>query len=357
MGKIVRYAEGEKIQRARRLYTGVDPDTRQPLTAADCFRMGGGEIARALDVHPHTVDNWILKFGWVRPPWYHKVKPRYPAGRGVVPALLRKAIEQALASGESLPDNWRLARQFGCSLQAVSHALRGLCRAGEVRTERNGPLRRLVLKDGRATAWSKLQGMRRDCDETDLPEARTIKGASRRVVEPVAEPVGRRPLSARILAAVGQWAAEGRPMPTDGEAGEAVGCSRSTFGRALNRLRLRGKLEIENQNRNRRRVRLPDGRQTDWTALPPPRPPAPPKPVRRAFVAAAPDLVVDEAVRSLRRQGPVVFDLSVVTDCAPGVAWSVDGRTMTRDELLAEAARRNAQAIERLVSGAEGVAP
>ena len=37
--------------------------------------------------------------------------------------------------------------------------------------------------------------------------------------------------------------------------------------------------------------------------------------------------------------------------CAPGVAWSVDGRTMNRAQLLAEAADRNARAMQRLGQG------
>lgn len=329
---IARRASAATIERARRLYTGVDPDTRAKLTPADSHRMTGLAIAQALDVHPHTVDGWIQRFAWSRPAWYRKASPRFSTRPAGVPPRVAAAIERAAASGEALPDNWRLARTFGCSLQAVSHALRLMRKAGEIRSERDGPRRRLVLKDGRATAWTVLP----------VGVARQMTGSA---------PVERPSLQARVLSAVTQWAAEKRPMPTDEEAGAAVGCSRWTFGRMLQALRVGGALDVENLNSNRRRVHLPEGSRTDWTALPSRRAsttsPASkaPRPVHRSGPL---DLAVDEAVRALRRQGPVVFDLSVVTDCAPGVAWSVDSLTMTRAELLDEAARRNARAIERL---------
>ncbi|WP_289296492.1 hypothetical protein [uncultured Reyranella sp.] len=339
---IAHRASATTIERARRLYTGIDPDTRAKLTPSDAHRMTGLAIALALDVHPHTVDGWIQRFAWSRPAWYRKASPRFSTRPTAVPPKLRAAIEAAVTKGEPLPDNWRLARTFGCSLQAVSHALRIMRRAGEVRVERNGPSRRLVLKDGRATGWTELP-------RGGAPSPRSGIGIA----------VERRSRAELLLEALAAWANEQRPMPSDVEGGELFGCNPSTFRKTLKLLRDTGKVTMENRP-SRRRCRLSDGRATAWS-VPQVRhkagvkPPA--KSSRRARGAAPLDLVADEAVRSLRRQGPVVFDLSVATDCAPGVAWSVDGKTMTRAELLAEAVRRNARAIERLVSGAEGVAP
>lgn len=328
------------IERARRLYTGVDPDTRQSLTEADCPRMAGAAIAEAVGVHPHTVDAWIKRFCWMRPPWYRKRAGRKPVQPGAVAKVLESRIEEAAATGAALPDNFRLAREVGCSIQGVTAALRRLRRTGALSSERNGPFRRLVLRDGRATGWSQLTG---DNAPSEGPDGGPDDKRPRRktVVE-------------RVREAVEGWAASAEPMPGDPAGAKTVGCSPSAFRRALKALRETGALRVENRP-HRRRFILPDGRATGWSVpqlrmkpLDTGRRHAP-RPVR--FTAAPLDLAVEEAVRSLRRQGPVVYDLAVVTGCAPGVAWSVDGRTMSRDQLLAEAARRNARAVEQLAGG------
>ncbi|WP_439611485.1 hypothetical protein [Reyranella sp.] len=339
---IAHRASAAMIERARRLYTGVDPDTRAKLTPADSRRMTGLAIALALDVHPHTVDGWIERFAWSRPAWYRKASPRFSTRPTAVLPKLRAAIEAAVTRGEALPDNWRLARTFGCSLQAVSHALRIMRRAGEVRVERHGPSRRLVLKDGRASGW------------TELP-----RGDALALPAGVESSNERRSRAELLLDALSLWASEHRPMPSDVEGGELFGCNPSTFRKALKQLRDTGRVTMENRP-SRRRCRLADGRATGWT-VPQVRHkagvPLKAKHRRTSRGAAALDLVAEEAVRSLRRQGPVVFDLSVVTDFAPGVAWSVAGRTMTRAQLIDEAARRNARAIERLAGNAAGARP
>lgn len=332
------------IERARRLYTGVDPDTRQSLTEADCARMGGAAIAAAVGVHPHTVDAWIKRFCWRRPPWYHKRAGRKAVKPGAVAKALESRIENAASTGAALPDNFRLAREIGCSVQGVMAALRRLRQAGTLSSERNGPFRRLVLRDGCATGWSRLTPVYSATGYAVLGEAPDD-------ALPVDARARRSPVLERALDAIERWATAGEAMPGDPAGGKAIGCSPSAFRRALKKLRESGRVTVEHRP-HRRRFILPDGRATGWSvpqlrmkpldaarvrALPPVR-----------FTAAPLDLAVEEAVRSLRRQGPVVYDLAVVTGCAPGVAWSVDGRTMNRGQLLAEAARRNARAIERL---------
>lgn len=329
------------VERAMRLYTGVDPDTRGKLTVADVHRMTGEAIARACDVHPHTVDGWIRRFAWSRPLWYRQPSGRRKTPPGAVMTKMRASIEAAASAGTALPHNFQLAREFGCSIQAVRWCLRRLRDDGELVSERDGPRRRLVLKDGRATGWSALP----------LGERVVVRGTTITTVD-------RRSLGARVLAAVTAWAAEGRPTPTDQQGGRLIGCDPSSFHRELQRLRQAGKLTVEHPpGGQRRRFVLPDGTATAWSlgqfrtkpvdtvrlrALRPVRPGAAPL-----------DLAVEEAVRSLRRQGPVVFDLAVVTGCAPGVAWSVDGRTMDRAQLLATAADRSARAMQRLTGTLE----
>jgi hypothetical protein len=289
-------------------------------------------------VHPHTVDGWIKRFGWSRPPWYHKRTGRKPVQPGAVGQALEKRIEAAAATGAALPDNFRLARELGCSIQGITTALRRLRESSEISSERSGPCRRLVLRDGRATAWSQV---------TPSYGAEPDPGAADR-------PARRRLLPERVLEAIEGWASAGTAMPGDVAAGKAVGCSPSGFRRAVKKLREAGKVTAEHTP-HRRRFVLPDGRATGWSV-----PQLRMKPLEAARIRALPavrrspaplDLAVEEAVRALRRQGPVVFDLSVVTHCAPGVAWSVDGRTMNRAQLLAEAADRNARAMQRLGQG------
>jgi hypothetical protein len=321
------------VERARRLYTGVDPDTRAPLTEADVHRMTGEAIARACDVHPHTVDGWIRRFAWSRPPWYRQPSGRRKTPPGAVMTKMRAAIEASASAGTALPHNFQLAQDFGCSIQAVRWCLRRLRDDGELVSERDGPRRRLVLKDGRTTGWTALP----------LGEGVVVRGTT----------VERRSLGARVLAAVTGWAAQGRPMPSDEQGGRLIGCDPSSFRRELQRLRQTGKLTVEHPPGGQgRRFVLPDGTATGWSVGQ-----FRTKPVdtlrlralRPSRGGVAPlDLAVEEAVRSLRRQGPVVYDLAVVTGCAPGVAWSVDGRTMNRDQLLAAAAAGNARAMQRL---------
>jgi hypothetical protein len=326
------------VERARRLYTGVDPDTRARLTVADAHRMTGEAIAIACDVHPHTVDGWINRFGWRRPPWYRQQRGRRQTPPGAVMAKLRATIETAADTGRWIPDNFRLSRELGCSVQAIRKCLCRLREAGELRSERDGPRRRLVLKDGRTTGW------------TELPR----QGGS--AASPVV-PAERRSLSARVLGLVTELARDGRPMLTDRQGGRLLHCDPSTFRRALFHLRESRQLTVEHRSGSRRFV-LPNGTATGWSV-----PQLRMKPLDAAHIRALPavrrspaplDLAVEEAVRALRRQGPVVFDLSVVTHCAPGVAWSVDGRTMNRAQLLAEAADCNARAMQRLLAVADG---
>lgn len=89
------------VERARRLYTGVDPDTRGRLTEADCGRMTGEAIARACDVHPHTVDGWIRRYGWSRPPWYRQPSGARKTPPGAVMVKMRAAIEAAASAGSA----------------------------------------------------------------------------------------------------------------------------------------------------------------------------------------------------------------------------------------------------------------
>ncbi len=332
------------VQRAKRLYTGTDPDTGAPLGAADAHRMTGEAIAIACDVHPNTVDGWIRRFCWRRPRWYRQQRGRRQTRPGAVMAKLRAAIEEAASSGRALPDNFRLSLDLACSVQAVRWCLRRLRETGEIVSERDGPRRRLVLKDGRATGWPALPGS----NAADRAAARV--------------PAERRSLSARVLDAVTGWAREGRPMPTDAQGGALMRCCPSSFRRALYHLRETQQLTVEHRP-GRRRFVLPDGTATGWSVAqvricagasrhPGRRDIATQCPGGPSVLRAAPlDLVAEEAVRAMRRQGPVVYDLAVVTGCAPGVAWSVDGRTMTRDQLVAEAARRNARAMQRLGEG------
>lgn len=324
------------VQRAKRLYTGIDPDTGAPLGAADAHRMTGEAIAIACDVHPNTVDGWIRRFCWRRPRWYRQQRGRRQTRPGAVMAKLRAEIDAAATAGRALPDNFRLSLDLACSVQAVRWCLRRLRETGEIVSERDGPRRRLVLKDGRATGWP------------ELPGSNAADRAAARV------PAERRSLSARVLDAVTGWAREGRPMPTDAQGGALMRCWPSSFRRALYHLRETQQLTVEHRP-GRRRFVLPDGTATGWSVAQ-----ERTKPGEAATSLARPpvrlssaplDLVAEEAVRAMRRQGPVVYDLAVVTGCAPGVAWSVDGRTMTRDQLVAEAARRNARAMQRLGEG------
>jgi hypothetical protein len=288
------------------------------LTEADRQRLVVHVIAADFGVHPNSIYIWVKRYGWQRPVWYQVRRPmRIAWGTSAkVGAALLAAIVRTADAGEPCPSNVAFARQLGASTECVVKELRQLYRAGTVTSEARGPVRRLILKDGRATAFTRLA-------RTRAPHQFHVDAVERR---------SRPNLDERLDRVLELRVRQGLPMPSNAELGEAIGCVATSARRVIARRVAAGAFKVELAG-NERRLIFPDGRATPWPAQ----------------LARAPfDPAVRDAVAALRRCGDVtVYDMAIRTCAAWGVAWFLNGRTVGRDELLAAAAARLARALEQ----------
>lgn len=325
------WTPAQTVERAKRLYMGIG------LGPADTARMVGVAIAETVGVHPNTVDNWVKSHGWVRPAWYRKPRPTRPGKPRETLPKLRAAIIAAVEAGEPMPCNIVLARRFECTVQTVMKAMRQLVAEGAVSRERSGPRRRLRLADGRTSGWSILSSERVLVHRLPVVAAPAVKPTSRKAVEqPRPGPAPTMPQ--RVLALLEEAARAGKPCPTNLGLAAQLGTTRRGIERAFRQLLKAGFVKSES-GAGRRRVELANGSATALSSGAPP----------MTLQARRPlDYAASAAATSLRRQGLHVFDLAVHGQRAWGEAWSIDGRVVDRDGLLAEAARREAMAMERL---------
>jgi DNA-binding Lrp family transcriptional regulator len=293
----------------------------QGLGEADGDRLVVQVIAADFGVHPNSIYIWAKRFRWRRPAWYVVRRPiRKRHGTAARDrADLLAAITTCAASCAPCPSNVEFARRIGASVTTVSAQLRALRRAGAVASEHSGPCRRLVLRDGRTTGFTRLA-------RTRAPHLFHV----------AAERRSRPDFDDRLERLLRALAAEGRPVPGNAVIGEAIGCAPSTVRRVVSRRVRAGAFGLELRG-NERRVGFPDGPCTPWL---------------KQLAGPVVDYAVGGAVRSLRQQGVVVYDLAVATGRAWGVAWFLDGRTVGRDDLLAVAAGRQARALEQLRAAA-----
>lgn len=300
----------DKVAEARRLYCGIG------LTADDCALMIGDVIATRIGVHPHTLDGWIIKFRWRRPRWYRKRRPYPVRGDVDLATMIRQEIEHAASQGCAFPANHALARRLGYSVGTVRLVLRDLVAAGEIATERDGPRRRLRLRDGRMTAWSVLA----DAEPPDV--ALRIQAARK----------------ATVLQVLRDAAIAGAPCPSNLDLAERAQCRRYRVDSVIGDLLTEGAFRIERRRGNQRRIFFADGTVTAWSLV-------------RNRNARTADLAATEAVTALRRMGHAsVFDVAVHTGKAWGVTWSVDGRLYDRAALIAYASERRSLAMSALRS-------
>jgi hypothetical protein len=302
------------LARIARRYRGQD------LPPSEAHRMVAQVMAAEFGVHPNSIYLWAKRFGWKRPAWYLARRPkREPWGVGAkVRGRLLAAIERAAAAGVPCPSNAELARALGTSLRTITLQLVRLRRDGEIASQSNGPLRRLTLSDGRATGWTRLTRHR-----TPSLFHLALEEGERR---------SRPDLDARLAALLADLLAHERPLPGNPELGQALGCVASTVRRVIGRAVAAGKFRLELAG-NDRRVIFADGAATPWPAQ---------------LAGPVWDPVVRDALRALQRQGVRVWDLAVHTGRAWGVAWSLDGRTVNRAELLAEDKARRLKALAEL---------
>jgi DNA-binding transcriptional regulator YhcF (GntR family) len=202
-----------------------------------------------------------------------------------------------------------MARALGVSHTTVIKALRRLAAAGEIRSECRFSVRRLHFAGG-STDWTEKQ-----------------RGA----ILLAARHGTPRPSVASIIAAAIRRAAERlEQCPSNDRLAVLAGCSPSLVRRRLAGLLAAGTFAIEKRGMARR-VTYPDGTATSWPA--------------RSSCRQLPDIVAAGAVRELRRQNLVVFDVAVVRQAVPGRTWSVDGRLLDRSAVIALAAARARQAM------------
>lgn len=290
------------------------------LGPADAPTMTVYAIAEAFALHPNTVFNWSAD-DWQRPAWYLERRPKrkYEPGRPLLDLSeqLLALVGEAAASVAPCPTNQALAQQLNCSATAISKRLRDLAIAGRLTVEGNGPRRRVVFPDGRATGLTPHVGMppseRRTAERAAVAERRSP-------FDKAAEAVRRRE---RILDAIKAAALDARPCPSAPALAKAGQCSKAVVAHAFRCLIEAGAFTLERRP-GLRRVVFPDGTATGW----------PGQAQGRQLV----DIVAADAVRALQRMGCTVFDVAVVTGKARGLTWSVDGTRMSRAELLAHQA-------------------
>lgn len=305
-------SKADKIAEARRLYCGIG------LTVDDCPRMIGDVIATGIGVHPHTLDAWIIKYKWRRPRWYRKRRP-YPVRGDNLASMVREEIERAASQGWAFPTNHVLARQINYSVTAVRLVLRDMVAAGEISTERDGPRRRLLLRDGRVTAWTVLAG-------AESPEVALHTKAMRKQI---------------MLQAVAAAAIARAACPSNDTLATLAECRPYLASSLIQELAADGAYSIEHSRGNRRRAIFADGTATAWSAAS----------NRKPRVI---DYAATEAVTTLRRMGHAsVFDVAVLTGNGWGVAWSVDGKSYDRAALIAYAAERRSDALRAMGAAPE----
>lgn len=301
----------ETIVEAKRLYCGIG------LGPDDCAQMVGDAISAALRIHPHTLDGWRKRYGWRRPSWYTKRRPYRRQKVANVAKKVGEAIERAASRGRPFPSNLSLARKLKVSVTTVRVIVRGLVEAGEIITERDGPRRRLRLRDGRVTAWSVLVNL-------DSPQVAAKK---------------KRDSGEIVLRAIMRAALKGEPCPTTAVLAARIRRSRDRAAGILRELEQHGAFKVDRARRGQRRIIFPDGSATAWPGGSSKRP-------------LGIDYAATEAVTTLRRMGHAsVFDVAVLTGKAWGVTWSVDGKRYDRDALIAYAAERRSMAMSALSTG------
>lgn len=310
------------LGRIRARYEG-----RDGIAEADGHRLVVEVMSRDFGVHANSIYGWAKSFGWRRPAWYLKRRPKRPNVKGQpVRVRLLARLGELAGAGAPVPSNRQLAPRFGCSSSGVVHALRALHRRAEIRSETKGPLRR--FKVGAAwTAWSLApQDPRPRRTRPSLERPPALAGERRSAAAT---------RDAQVLAVLQRLAAVGAAFPSDAEIGRLVKMPAGSVTRVLERLVGRAALAIESRPPNLRRATLADRTALGWSTGRGNRPVI--------------DLAVIDAGRALRRMGRHVFDVAVVTGCAWGVTWSVDGKLLGRDDLIALARERRAAALVAMV--------
>jgi hypothetical protein len=317
------------LGRIRARYEG-----RDGVGEADGHRLVVDVMAREFGVHSNSIYLWAKTFGWRRPAWYLKRRPKRPNAKGKpVRVRLLALLGELARSASPVPSNRALAPRFACSPSGIVHALRVLHQCGAIVSEAKGPLRR--FKVGAAwTAWSAAP-----IDPRPKHHRPTLE-RPKSMPSPAALAGERRSQrDATVLAALKRLAAIGAAFPSDADIARQARLPEGSVNDALKRLAGQGKLVIEHRPPNQRRATLSAhdgyiGGALGWSTGRGSRPVI--------------DLAAIDAVRALQRMGRTVFDVAVVTGCAWGVTWSVDGKLLGRDDLIAMARDKRASAIEQM---------
>lgn len=330
--------DAELLARIRARYEGRDVGSDQGE------RLVGDAMAEEFGVHPNSIYAWAKRFTWRRPGWYLQKRPFRKKRRRNTAAGLRSDVHKTLqaiaAAGAPCPTNIELALQLGCSAGGIVDALRELVAMGLVTSEIHGPARRLTLAEGR-TAWTALATLP---PKTMRPELRVARRLVYRIVPPPGLEPGalaherRSQRDAKLLDRLRQAADAGEAFPSDAVLGALVDVPKRSVWDLLKRLEDAGHLRME-RSPNKRSAVLRCGRRVPWSHTPPP---------TRRGQATGIDIAAREAVRALQRMGKVTFDVAVVSGRAWGVTWSVDGRLLGRDDLIADARARCAAALQQL---------
>lgn len=336
------------------LYQGTAPEVAE---SRDCNAMRVAVLARRFCCHTNTIFAHAKKYEWQRPAWYtlqgaqHPKGARYRAGGDAEKELLARLVACAR---RSCPTNEDLATDLGTSAQFIVKTVARLHGAGRIRIETYGNARRIrVVGRSGWTDWTscrvpKPAVLPPPIEAADTTQPWAAKGTSAMI---------RRRQQCHTM--LREAAEAGKACPSNAALGEGIGCTKRTAGYMVLELAEAGAYKLEHRSPNVRRVTFPDGAATGWTstdnglALNDGLTKRQRQKLRRGElfshptscrpVSVRPPMVsgkIRDAQLALQRTGIVVFDRAVVTGEEPGRTWSVDGRTVDADGLVAFAAKR-----------------
>jgi hypothetical protein len=339
-------------RKVRAAFEGTEPAIAE---ARDSNAIRVPALARRFNVHPNSI-YLRSRNRWRRPKWYvltgrtHQAGERYRAAQKLDADLLALLRRHARA-GTPCPTNGDLAPTFGCSASFLAQSFARLKKTEAIAVERVANRRRIKVRGvAQPTGWTDL----REVAGTSAPP--TIKAAPAAVTA-----TGR---TGRCLALIRAAAEAGAPCPKSPDLADRLGApDHMAVVDMIDRLVARGAFTVERRTRKVRRFVFPDGVATGWTDYQVSRLKAAigavsEKSARkgalsamgRAGVTLRPPPVSDALERAtliLRRDhGLVVFDRWVLTGDRreKGQSFSVDGRTVYPDQLIALAAEYQAKA-------------